>query len=98
MSFDIDTAKQVGGACLATMGAMVGIIYKGTVSRVKKVEVAVATKADNSELLRQRDSVAELFRDQKTMSKDMSDGFLSLTNGMRDMELRIIDRIDRGRG
>jgi hypothetical protein len=42
--------------------------------------------------------VDELFRDQKTMSKDMSDGFLSLTNGMRDMELRIIDRIDRGRG
>lgn len=95
MAFDIDTAKQVGSACAAAMGLMVGVIYKGTLRRFKKVEIDVASKADATELNRQRGHIEELYRDQKVLGTTMGNGFIKIGEDMHAMHLDIIDRIER---
>lgn len=94
MGFDWDTATKVGGSCLAAMGALVTTIYTGTQRRIKKVEVAVETKADKEELERQRNHVVDLFKENTKIREEMTAGFAALSKDMHEMHLDIIDRIN----
>ena len=98
MAFDWDTASKVGGTCVAAMGALVGVVYKGTHARIKRVEVAVALKADEAELLRQREHVVELFKENTKIREDMTNGFAAESKEMHTMHLDIINRLERIRG
>src|SRR5260221_14094878 len=98
MSFDWDTASKVGGTCIAAMGALVGVIYKGTHARIKKVEIAVDIKADAAELERQRDHVVKLFEENAKIRGEMTAGFATVSQNMHQMHLDIIDRLEQVRG
>lgn len=98
MAFDWDTASKVGGGCVTAMVALVGVIYKGTHSRIKKVELKVDTKADVTEVDRQRDHVIKLFEENAKIRAEMTSGFATVSRDMHQMHLDIIDRLDIRRG
>jgi hypothetical protein len=58
---DKDTATYLAGAALAALSTAVGWVRHDTNARIKRIEEDVKTKADESELTRQRDNIAELF-------------------------------------
>lgn len=98
MNFDWDTASKIGSGSIAAMGALVAVIYRGTHARIKKVELAVDTKADNTELERQRDHVIKLFEENTKIRANMTEGFAAVSKEMHTMHLDIIDRLERTRG
>lgn len=98
MGFDWDTASKVGSGCIAAMGMLVGVIYKGTHARIKKVELKIDTKADTAELDRQRDHVIKLFEENAKIRAEMTAGFTTVTENMHKMHVDIIDRLNAPHG
>jgi hypothetical protein len=78
----------VGGTALT--GA-VGLLYKGTHARIKKVEDSIGTKVAQTEFDRQRAHVGELF-------EKVSDVRANMATRTELAEIRdlIIDRLPRG--
>ena len=98
MAFDWEIATKIGSGSIAAMGALVAVIYRGTHARIKKVELAVGTKADNTELERQRDHVIKLFEENTKIRAEMTNGFAAVSKEMHVMHLDIINRLERPRG
>ena len=98
MAWDWDTAKQVGGGAIAIIGGLVGVVYRGQQARFSKLETAIALKADDEELTRQRDNIVDLFKEHARIREDMNGGFSAIREEMHAIHLDIVDRIGKLHG
>jgi hypothetical protein len=98
MAWDWDTAKQVGSGAVVVIGGLIGTLYRSQQARFSKLEAAVALKADDAELIRQRNNIVELFREHAKIREDMNGGFGALREEMHTIHLDIVDRIGKLHG
>ena len=79
------------------VGAFMGllaVVWGQTNHRIGKLEDCVKTKADEVELVRQRDNVRDLFRENGLIRDAMNKGFRELIDVIHASETRISEKLD----
>lgn len=95
MGFDWDTSKSFIGGCFGVIGILGTALYKGTQSRIKKVEVDLDAKASEVELERARGHIVDLFKENAKIREEMTSGFSAISKDMHEMHIDIIDRLEQ---
>lgn len=86
----------------AAIMALVSVLYASNERRLKahkdrmdNIEADMEEKADKTEMDRQRDNVAELFRNQAQLRSEMAQGFSEVGKAIHTMHVDLLDKINK---
>lgn len=86
--------KIISGLCSLVVG-LLWYIKRHTDKKMETIEAALELKADKDELDRQRDHVAELFRENAAIRKDMNGGFQRITDLLHSGQIQIMSELSK---
>ena len=94
-----DLAKWAGAAA-TFFSACVAVIlgtWKNLNGRMRALALKVDAKADEAELIRQRDHVVELFEEQKSIRREMNEGFRGMQDTIHDLHVDLLEKFSERR-
>lgn len=88
-SFWSRVAEWVAGIAVV----LIGLVWADNKRRMDLFELELAKKADKEELDRERNHIAELFRENDALRKDMNGGFQRITDLIHKVHIEVMSEL-----
>jgi len=90
---DLHGWSKVATVAASLAAALAGVVWGDAKRRVEKIESGLATKADKSEMERQRDHVERLFEKLDEQGRRFEDGFRDLSETMHAQHAELLREV-----